>query len=290
MPVPGDIQAAVAAKIESAEIHADPFPHLVVPELLPEQFFRRLADSIPPLETFEQSQRGIKADLPLGEENPYFAQAPEEFRQTWRQLRDEVIGATIAPILVRRLEREIEEKYADLFSPELAESIMAGGLAGSDGRIMSRKPGYHLKPHTDSAHFAVTCLVYFTPGEDESSGALCLFRPERMPELRDVSTYYPERAEGIEAELVKEVPIRENLFVAFLNGRASLHGVRIEPGKDTAASRLTYQAHVLPVSDIRKDAETFAAGLADPAARSRWERYAEGRRARAEEKARSAQV
>jgi hypothetical protein len=271
--------------VESAEIKTEPFPHVVVPDLLPEPFLRELASSIPPIELFEPSSRGIKFDLPLGETNPYFQAAPEEFKAPWRQLPDEVYRTALAPLLVSRLERELREKYADAFSPELADEIMAGGLVSSDGRIMARKPGYHLKPHLDSAHFGITLLLYFTLGADESSGALCLFRPERTPEMWDVSTYYPERVEGIEVELVEEIPIRENLFVAFLNRRDALHGVRIDATDGPETIRMTYQAHILPTHDPRKDAESFVEDLADPAARKRWERYVEGRRARAAEKA-----
>jgi hypothetical protein len=276
--VSAELQEVVRDKLETAEIHRDPFPHLVIPDLLPEPWFRRLADSVPPLETFEQSKNGIKADMPLDEDDPHFAAAPADFRAAWSVLRDDLLRGTIAPVLRQRLEGEIREKYADLFSAELAERIMADGLDASPGRIMARRPGYDLRPHTDPAHFAVTCLLYFTAARDEASGALCLFRPERTPELHDVSTYYPDREEGIGAELVKTIPIRENLFVAFLNGRESLHGVHIERGSD-AGIRLTHQAHVLPRHDIRLEAESFIPEL-DYAAGERGRRWVDRMRER----------
>ena len=271
------MRAAVRAKVESAEINREPFPHVVVADLLPEPFFERLAASIPPLEMFKQSPYGIKADLPLGEHQKVFVAAPEEFKSVWREWRDEILRKTIAPALVRRLEPEIRGKYAQLLSPELADRIMAEGLVSADGRIMSRRPGYVLKAHTDSAHFAVTCLLYFTEAADQSSGALCLFRPERRPELKHLGTYYAEEEEGIGAELVRAIPIRANLFVAFLNGPTSLHGVSIERvGKaEQTRSRITYQAHILPLNDVRREAEEFVDELPEPAARRRWRRYVE---------------
>jgi hypothetical protein len=276
-----DIQAVVRAKVEGADVRREPFPHLVVPDLLPEPFFRSLADAIPPVEGFEPSQRGIKADLPIRDGSPYFDAAPAAFRAVWSRLRDEVMHETVAPVLVRRLEAEIRDKYTDLLNADLADRILADGLVASDGRLMSRKAGYNLKPHTDSAHFAVTCLLYFTAGEDQTSGALCLFRPERTPELLDLSTYYPAKEEGIEAEVAATVPIRENLFVAFLNGRSSLHGVRIDEGKVSSESRLTYQAHILPRTDIRRDAETFIPDLPEAAGR-RWQRWVDRMASRAQ--------
>ena len=283
-----DIDSAVREKVESAEIRSEPFPHVVIPDLLPEPFFRELAGSIPPLDTFEPSKGGLKSDIPLGETNAYFKAAPDAFKTAWRRLRDDVLRTQVAPVLIDRLRDDLRAKYADAFSPEIADEIMADGLVSSDGRIMARQPGYHLKPHLDSAHFGITMLLYFTAADDESSGALCLFRPERTPAMHNVSTYYPEREEGIAVELVEEVPIRENLFVAFLNRRNALHGVRIDATDGPPMTRMTYQAHILPARDVRKDVEDFADDLADPDARTRWQRYAEGRRARAAEKAQAA--
>jgi len=275
----GSLQAEVRDKVERAEIQRDPFPHTIIPDLLPEDFFRELADSIPPLESFQPDDE-IKANLRIMERNDYFAAAPEGFKATWRRLRDEVIRDTIAPILAHRLESEIREKYASLFSADLANEIMAGGLVASEGRIMARKPGYKLNPHSDSAQYAVTCLLYFTSADDVSSGALCLYRPEQRPELRHTSTYYPVKEEGLSVELVKEIPIRENLFVAFLNDAESLHGVRVDPGSDLTRERLAYQAHVVPCHDPRPEMDRHFDRLDDPLARRRWERYWESRNAK----------
>jgi hypothetical protein len=273
------LQEAVRDKVERVEIQPDPFPHAVIPDLLPDDFFRDLADSIPPLESFQPDDH-IKANLRIMERNRYFEAAPEGFKETWRCLRDEILRDTIAPILVRRLESEIREKYAFLFSSELADEIMAGGLMASDGRIMARKPGYKLHPHSDSAQYAVTCLLYFTNADDADTGALCLYRPEHRPELRHTSTYYPIKEEGISVELVKEIPIQENLFVAFLNGAESLHGVRVSSHADLTRERLAYQAHIVPRHDPRPEMDRHFDRLDDPLARSRWERYWESRNAK----------
>ena len=48
-----DVKQAVRAKVEKAELQVEPFPHVVVPDLLPEEAFRRLAESVPPLDAFE---------------------------------------------------------------------------------------------------------------------------------------------------------------------------------------------------------------------------------------------
>jgi hypothetical protein len=88
----------------------------------------------------------------------------------------------------------------------------------------------------------------------------------------------------VAVELAEEIPIRENVFVAFLNRRDALHGVQIDAADSPETIRMTYQAHI-PKHDVRRDAESFVDALTDPAARKHWERYVEGRSERAAEKA-----
>ena len=174
----------------------------------------------------------------------------------------------------------VHDKFADLFSPEIADEVMGGGLVSSAGRIMLRKPGYKLGPHTDSAMYAITCLLYFTEaGRGVVGRALPL--PARAPPRAQARLHVlPGRGGGDRAEVVKVIPIRENLFVAFVNGRESLHGVRVDADQPTNEFRMTYQAHLVLEHDPRKQVPSYLEDdrLADPAARERWERYAAERR------------
>jgi hypothetical protein len=271
----GSVEQAVREKVGGAEIERDPFPHLIIPDLLPEEFFRQLAETIP-LDAFE-AKDDAKSNLPVKDGDEHFEAAPEEFRTAWRQFRDDVVRETIAPILVDRLRVDIWEKFASLFSPEVADEMMAGGFTSKSGRIMARRPGYSLGPHSDAAHFAVTCLLYFTNADDADTGALCLYRPERRPELLTTSTYYPTKAEGIAVELVKEIPTRENLFVAFVNGPESLHSAGVSPGSKLSGPRLAYQTHLCHVRDLFEDIDRRLDQITDPAARRRWQRYVDER-------------
>jgi hypothetical protein len=271
-----DLQAAVREKMEAAPVEREPFPHLVVEDFLPADFFERLAATMPAVADF-QPDDDIKSNLRIEDRNKYFARAPEEFRGVWGRLRDEVIQDVVAPVLVRRLEDEIRAKYAELFTPVIADDVMAGGLVSNPGRIMARKPGYNLRPHSDSAHFAVTCLLYFTSAGEVNSGALCLYRPEREPELRHAGTYYAEREEGIGVELAESIPISGNLFVAFLNTPISLHGVRIKEGEAATGYRLAYQVQRLPREHPRRDLDQNLDQLEPGVPRTRWDSYLERR-------------
>src|SRR5947207_6407345 len=125
------VQAEVRARAEAAEIHRDPFPHVIVEDLLPDELFRRLAETVPPIEYFKQAKNGRKADLPIIPTNKSFLETPEEFRMTWGRMRDEILHDTLAPVLAERLGRDVHEKFSDLLSPEIADEVTAGGLVSS---------------------------------------------------------------------------------------------------------------------------------------------------------------
>jgi hypothetical protein len=267
--------ATVREHVEAAELHADPFPHIVVDGLFPALAFRQLAAAIPAPSCFAADGK-TKLDLDIRDNDPHFAASPEVTRAVWRTTRDTIFRGTIAPVLAHRLREGLEAKYAFLFGPEIGREVVGRGFTSTDGRIQGRRPGYKLKPHLDSAHFGVTCLLYFSPGDAENSGALSLFRPARDPEIHDVSTYYPAEEEGIEAEVAKTIPIRKNLLVAFLNVRNALHGVSIDRRSKAADYvRYAYQCQIVPSGFAIGD---IYARLGD-VERKRWQRLVERREA-----------
>lgn len=265
-----DVHEQVRGRVESASVHEEPFPHLEIREVLPPGDFADLSAAIPPLEYFKAAKSGTKFDLDIQEEDEYFANAPEASQAAWLEARDGIFRDTVAPVLAHRLGEGIRRSYGHVFGDEVAGELIDSGFTSTRGRIMARKPGYKLRPHSDSAHFAVTCLLYFSSARDTDTGALSLYRPERTPELRHASTYYAEKEEGIDVEAVKSIEVGENVFVAFVNGPRSLHGFHVDRKQaDETFSRFVYQCHLVPRQfDLN---EVF--GRLDAPAQSRWERY-----------------
>jgi hypothetical protein len=243
----------VADKAESAPIEEAPFPHVAIYDFLPPEAFARLTKAMPKPAGFKAAKNTRKLDLDVVESSAEFGRLSERDQQQWRGARDAVIRETVAPILARRFEPWLREKYEWLLGAELAAEFVDRGLTSTNGRVMGRRPGYKLDPHLDSAHFGVTCLLYFTSAADADSGALCLYRPTRELEVKHVSTYYPDKEEGVDVELAKTIPVRENLFVAFVNGPASLHGFGVEQeAAEAEYLRFVYQSHVV-LRDFRRD-------------------------------------
>ncbi len=172
-----------------------------------------------------------------------------------------------APAIADTFSTPLLDKYRWLLGPALSQEILAEGWTTTNGRLMGRSAGYQLRPHLDSAHFGVTCLLYFSEAATVDEGALGLYVPSRPPDVLDASTYYPDRSEGIDSTLGAVIQIRPNRFVAFVCSPVSLHGFGRAP--QTAGWRFVYQCHIVPAG-LRMD--TLLPRLTDPH-RGRWERF-----------------
>jgi hypothetical protein len=233
---PAHICAHVTDAIARAPMSVDPTPHVVIERLLPEDSYRALLDALPPRFFFTHGPK-MKPDLKLSRSDV----APE-----WTHLGVAFIEETLVPQMVqpllRRFEPHMPGAYAERYGAELGPRVAAVPHEASGGRLMVRRPGYHLDPHLDPKRALVSCLIYFArPGDSEAYGTQ-LFRIDARPQIDQTSTFYPERA-GYRCELVKTVPFRPNSAVAFLNAGAA-HGADIPASAPDTTERYSYQFYV----------------------------------------------
>src|SRR5262245_21779022 len=252
--------------IENATCFDDPFPHLHLFPALDSASFERTLALLPPPQAFELKGKGLKLELDVIEGTAAFDALDSPQRDSLLALRHGVRDA--AARIAERFAAPLRDKYVWLLGQPIAADVLEAGWTTTDVRVMGRAPGYQLQPHTDSAHYGVTCLFYLSDAPTPEDGALGLYRPARMPEVRDASTYYPQKSEGIEVSLVKTIPVRRNLFVAFVSGPSSIHGFERQANSSTAW-RFAYQCHIVPEGfNMRETVFRLS-----EAHRSRWARY-----------------
>jgi hypothetical protein len=246
--------------VERGDIHSEPFPHLTLYPALAADDYAALKAAIPPIDRFAH-QNAYKAELWGHHGVDALAALPVETERAIAAMRNAVREA--APALVAQFSDALLAKYQWLVGDEIAKEIAQGEWTTTNGRVMARAAGYVLKPHLDSAWYGITCLLYLTDAETKEEGALALYRPERVPDVRAAGTYYPRNAEGIRIKLAKVIPVKENLFVGFVMDRTSVHGVT----RDTERAkgwRLAYQCHIVPAGhDVKAITRQRWGGSAD---------------------------
>jgi len=235
------IAAHVRAAIESAVLVSEPYEHMVVERLLPQDVYDLLIESIPPEPFFDDRdsiKRNLRFPMELG---------PTLTGMVWGFFDELVTDQMIRPAVLERFAAPLQHHYESIFGPDFRARASVMPHRVNSGRLMLRRRGYHLDPHRDPKHSMLTCLVYFArPGDDEAFGTE-IFSVANDSDADYKQTYYPEQA-GNTCTLVKVVPFRPNSMLVFLNSRGA-HGATIPADAPESLARYSYQFYVGPEKD-----------------------------------------
>jgi hypothetical protein len=229
----------VANAIDGTSVDTNPMAHLVVDSVLPRETYDALVEAIPPPELFsDKDSRKQNFKLHSGEIVPEWTATALSF------LEDIVIPGMIVPGLLQKFDAHVRAAYEKKYGKTRGSQVAALPHIATAGRLMLRRPGYHLEPHLDPDRVVVTCLIYFArPGDDESYGT-SFYRIDGDPVINRRNTFFP-RDEGYSCDLVKTAPFRPNTAVAFVNAGGA-HGAGIPSSAPAGTERYAYQFYISP--------------------------------------------
>jgi hypothetical protein len=236
------IAAHVRDAIAAAPLCFDPYEHIVVERLLPDEVYQLLLATLPPVVFFGQRDP-VRQDLPLPLEF-----GPPLSMRAWNFMEDVIAQRILRTAVIDKFHTPLQAHFDTIFGPEFRDRANALPKAASGGRLMLRRPRYHLSPHRDPKRSLVTCLIYLAREGDSETYGTQIFRVHDDGEAGYKQTYYPE-ADGKRCELVRTVPFRPNTMLAFVNSRGA-HGASIPATAPETVERYTYQFYVAPRSDM----------------------------------------
>jgi len=229
----------VQRAIAGAPIETDPSVHIVIDDLLPADSYQALLEGIPSSVFFSQKDN-TKQNLRLSNIHV----APARTIDTLTFLEETLIPRIMVPALMDKFAPHIREFYIREYGEERGPALAAIPHEATAGRLMLRRPGYHLDPHLDPKRVVVTCLLYFArPGDSEAFGTM-FYRINGTPKIDRTNTFYPG-SQGLTCDLVKMVPFQPNSAVAFLNWGGA-HGADIPKTAPADTQRFSYQFYVSP--------------------------------------------
>jgi hypothetical protein len=231
----------VRRAIASASLATDPYEHIVVERVLPDDVYDLLLRAIPPAEFFDDHDR-IKQNLTFPLEY-----GPTLAARVWGYFDDVIARTMIRPAVLEKFHEPLQVHFATVFGTEFVGRANTLPQAASSGRLMLRRPGYHLDPHRDPKRSMLTCLMYLARAGDSETYGTQIFRVHGDAEADYKQTYYPEQSGG-RCELVKVVPYRPNSMLVFLNSRGA-HGADIPIDAPSELERFTYQFYVAPLNE-----------------------------------------
>lgn len=232
---PSAVAAHVRSAIGSATLHDDPFPYAVVDNLLPDNCYDALIRGLPPVDLFADrpvNKQQLRVPLDL---------APSYSRRVWAFMADVVAAEMIAPAIAEKFDARTTA-WLRLNFPAIGDDpLRAIPLTCSDGRILLRRPGYHIPPHRDPKWGFLTCLLYLArPGDDERWGTDL----HRVDEDEEGQGAKPHWIDEQRCHIVERVAFRRNRALIFLNSTGA-HSARIPPHAQPAdLERYAYQFRI----------------------------------------------
>jgi hypothetical protein len=230
------IEAHVLDSVARAPLALDPFPHVVVEDLLPPDIYARIVEAVPPAVFFAGTKDEHWA-VPSGI-------APLYCRSVWTFVANTLVGDILHRALNAKFNVLVRE-YVRGFCPDFTDDERLD-LHPSDGRLMLRRPGYNLTPHRDPKWGFVTAILYLArPGDSEEYGTQ-LYAVREDVEAPSGAVYYLEPSQ---CELVRAVPFRSNSMLVFLNS-VGAHGASIPADAPARLERYIYQFRLGPTSKM----------------------------------------
>ena len=222
-----DVRRHVAYQLANAPLRSYPFPHVVVPEIFPAEFYPTLRAALPPDGAYVR----LTATGRVGG-----AYSPARFAFFPGTAPGPALDAGRAAFLNGFLAAMVHEELAAWIVARFNDTITrrfgaAGTELETEAFLMRDLESYALGPHSDSPRKVVSVLFYLPERGDRPELGTALYRPKN-PAFRCPGGPH-HRFEDFER--VTTIPYRPNTLFAFPKSDVSFHGV--EPVTGAAVRR-----------------------------------------------------
>jgi hypothetical protein len=225
----------VRLAIEAATLRHEPFPHCVIDDLLPEEYYEALIAALPPVDLFaDRPDNKQQLTVPL-------EFAPRFSMEVWRHMARVVAEEMIKPAILVKFREPLTE-WLRAALPALGDRPLDRvRINCSDGRLLLRRPGYRIPPHRDPKWGFITCLMYLARDGDDERWGTQLYKVDGDEEAASATPHWI--AESL-CHLAGEVAFRPNRALVFLNS-VGAHGASIpSDAKPADLERYAYQFRI----------------------------------------------
>lgn len=212
----------VLKRIDRAPLVDDPFPHIVVDDIFPEDYYARMLESFPapdqmkPLhETGRVAKGAYEERHALLFEDGDFARLDSDIAKFWSSLGRWMYSDAFANAFV--------SKFADALMSRLDKILQAEGrlVVKGDALLVQDHTRYAIGPHTDAPHRLVTFLFYLPTDASMRDLGTSIYRPKDPAFTCRGGPHHPfDRFDK-----VKTIEYLPNRLLAFPKTERSFHGV-----------------------------------------------------------------
>ncbi|MBI2254259.1 MAG: hypothetical protein HYU58_06555 [Proteobacteria bacterium] len=221
-----DVKLHIIYNIANTRIRTYPFPHIYVPQVFPDGFYRELRRNLPDndgyialADTMRVGTGYSRARLSLFPADLDKAKISPAQRDFWRRVFDTLGDAEFASCVFDRFRPSIEQRF------QQGDNKRRGLKVWHETFLMRDLETYSLGPHTDSPTKLVSMLFYLPEDDSSSELGTSLYLPKDRGFISEGGPHLPFE----DFDHVMTVPYAPNVVASFPKTQACFHGV--EPVK-----------------------------------------------------------
>jgi len=241
----------VVYRVANAPVRDYPFPHVLVHEVFPPDFYRELRANLPEqgaLKTLGALGRITGGDyparlvMPLTPENT--AKLPAEQRAFWERFGNWILTGGFGRMMLAKFEPWLKTRFADLGRQNFSDEVL----------IVRDGTSYALGPHTDARHKVLSFLFYLPADDSQAHLGTSIYLPND-PQFRCEGGPEHDRRRF---RLMATMPYLPNTLFAFMKTSNSFHGVEPIHGPAVRRDVLLYDIHLKPAATPAQPAVKFS--------------------------------
>ncbi len=239
------ISRYIEERFEHAEISADPFPHIVIKDILPEDYYQELCNNWPSKSFDKQSPTWRK-----------LVQVTNT--QKWGKGKSQAKWIKFAHLVDNVIKRKLAEVFYPLTPDRFGYSLPSGSLCNAASRFEHRLfQDYHhgVGIHIDKAYKLAAVMIFFPIDyrEEHSILGTVLYRHKNHKKSLDFL-----RANNDDCVAVKRLPYAPNTLCAFFQAPHGWHSAPMESSyqkvRNTLSSRRSYFTNIYLTPTFMKKA------------------------------------
>jgi hypothetical protein len=222
------VDLEVQYQIANAPVLAFPYPHILVHDIFPADFYRELRANLPEksaLNTLGALGRIQGADYPARLVMPLTRDAvaalPGGQRAFWEQVGNWFLGGEFRHLLLAKFAPYLQRRLGDLGKVSFQDELL----------IVRDASSYALGPHTDSPSKVLSLLFYLPPDDSMAHLGTSVYLPNDAQFRCEGGPHY----DFAKVRRVLTMPYVPNTLFAFMKTTNSFHGV--EPIREAGIRR-----------------------------------------------------
>src|SRR2546426_8317854 len=161
-----DPLAHVIARLRTSEVLLDPYPHYILEDVFPRDYYQLLIRNLPDASAYQNlyAITDLKLDHFRHRDQSELSDAwaeslPDDIRCFWTEFNRWFLGPELARVVLRTFAEPLRERLGDESSwPEVSV----------EAQLIRHRAGYFLGPHSDLFSKLVVLLVYLAPDDSLS--------------------------------------------------------------------------------------------------------------------------